>query len=84
MATLKEAEAARALWADRLLRQGAHSISVESEAKGGRGYVVVAWIDKPPAPPLPTSLEISRGGASRAVPLRTRIAEPFAPEAPEG
>jgi hypothetical protein len=84
MASLKDAEAARTLWSDRLVEAGAHSISVEAETPGGRGYVVVAWVEKPPATPLPTTIEVNRSGARRSVPLRIRMAEPFAPEAPGG
>lgn len=84
MASLKDAEAARALWSDRLVAAGAHSISVEAEVPGGRSYVVIAWVEKPPSTPLPTTIEVNRSGSRRTVPLRIRMAEAFAPETPGG
>lgn len=84
MASLKDAETARTQWSDRLTQAGAHSISVEAESPGGRSYVVVAWVEKPPTAPLPTTIEVKRSGSRRSVPLRIRMAEPFAPQTPVG
>jgi hypothetical protein len=84
MANQRDAEAARTLWADRLTAAGAHSISVEPETPGARNFVLVAWVKKPPTAPLPTVIEVKRSGARRMVPLRIRMVEPVAPEAPGG
>ncbi len=84
MANIRDAEAARTFWSDRLVAAGAHSISVEPEMPGGRNYVVVAWMEKAPSTQLPTTIEVNRNGARRVVPLRIRMAEAFAPETPRG
>src|SRR5262245_55960997 len=85
MASLRDAEAARMLWSERLVEAGAHSTSVEAESPGARSFVVIAWVDKPPVTPLPTAIDVSRSRARRSVPLRVRMsAAVVLPEAPGG
>jgi phosphatidylserine/phosphatidylglycerophosphate/cardiolipin synthase-like enzyme len=79
MATLKDAERARAESAEQLRELGAHAISVEEgnddqpteETAAKPSYVVVAYFDQEP-PAMPNDLEVGSGKKARKVPLKTR------------
>jgi hypothetical protein len=81
MATLNQANTARAEHADDLAKQGAHAIGVEKrDGFGKSGWVVVAYVDPVKAPVLPANLSTMLRGKAVDVPLVIEKAEPFAPQ----
>jgi hypothetical protein len=78
VATLKDAEAARAKEAERLRRLGAHAIEVRQvQRKHRKTFVVVALFERNPPKTLPRSLSIIRSGKPRTVELIGQQAPPF-------
>jgi hypothetical protein len=78
MATEKQARQARDVHQERLLKRGAHAISVEPVGQGeGKDYAVVAWVKNPEKGQIPRSLSISDRGRKVQVPLVTRESKSF-------
>ncbi|MBY5827117.1 hypothetical protein [Rhizobium leguminosarum] len=80
MATLDEANLARAQHADELAKVGVHAVGVEKgEAFGRTGWVVVAYTQSPAEelPQLPDFLTTKEEGNAVEVPLLVQRAEPF-------
>jgi hypothetical protein len=75
-ATLEQAEAARAEFADQLARLGAHAIGVEPHPTGP-GWAIVAYVDADATPSLPRSLKTDSAGKAVAVPLLVERRERF-------
>lgn len=81
MASEREANRARDEHSDFLRRLGAHSVAVyEIEARGHKGFAVIAFFARKPEGPLPESLEITSGKRKLAVPLVAQVMKPPAPE----
>lgn len=90
MATLTDAERARAQKAEFLRALGAHAIGVEpvddltdEEAEGTAGmretteFAVIAYFEEAPKEPLPETLEVRSGNRRLKVPLALRLAPRF-------
>lgn len=71
VATLKQAEAARAKFADELAKLGAHAIGVE-ESDSALGWVVIAYVAPRRRIAAPEKLVTTVGGKTVDVPLRIR------------
>ncbi len=85
MATEKQARRARDLHGDRLVKMGAHALSVEQAAvtgntKARKTFAVVAWVQPRANTALPESLPVEEEGKITHVPLLVRKSEPFRPE----
>ena len=84
MATERQAKRAREMHQDKLIKFGAHALSVEalpqSADKKARPFGVVAWVhnepQKKPAS-LPSALSIKERGRTVKVPLVVRQSKPF-------
>lgn len=87
MATEKQARRARDLHGDRLVKLGAHALSVEpakvtGDTKASKTFAVVAWVKGRKSTALPESLPVKEEGKITHVPLLIRESEPFQPEGP--
>lgn len=69
MATLKQAEAARAEFADLLAERGAHAVGV-AQASDEEGWEVVAYVAPGEQPELPATLAVKLAQKIVEVPLR--------------
>lgn len=76
MATERQARRARDLHQNRLLKRGAHALSVERLGEGGKEYGVVAWV-KQAKEKIPQALNIVDRGQKVRVPLVIRESKPF-------
>jgi hypothetical protein len=89
MATLTDAERARAQKAEFLRQLGAHAISVEpvenltdeettrTAKRKTAEFAVIAYFEEPPEEPLPETLEVRHGNRRLRVPLALRLAPRF-------
>lgn len=81
MATERQANKARDLHADFLVRHGAHAISVEpGDAHGKSGFVVVAHVAAAGKHSIPRTLSGKLAGKTFEVPVIARETEKFRPE----
>ena len=81
MASLSDAEAARATHAERLRRLGAHAILVKQVVrKRKKTFAVVALFAEPPRPGLATELAIERRGKTIKVELVAKVSPVFRPD----
>jgi hypothetical protein len=78
-AKLRQAEAARAQFADWLGELGAHAVGV-NEASSRDGWEVIAYVEPTRAFKGPDKLTATVGGKKVEVPLRVERAETFKPE----
>lgn len=78
MATEKQANRARALHQENLVRVGAHAISVEEAANGG--FCVVSWVQPGRKTAMTNVLQVEERGKMVDVPLIIRLSAPFKPE----
>jgi len=76
MATERQARRARDLHQKRLLKRGAHALSVEKLGEGGKEYGVVAWVAQEKEK-IPQALSITDRGRKVQVPLLIRESKPF-------
>lgn len=85
MASESQAKRAQKLFSKTLVRKGAHAIGVEPGRRHGhRGFVVVAYIDKPkPRQPLPASLSLPAKEGGKQVPLVVKQEQEFVPQTPK-
>jgi hypothetical protein len=79
MATLKDAETARALHSKRLARAGAHAIGIERlDDTGSRdSWAVVAHIDPGASVRIPDTVVVGRGAGRIRVPVRLAESEHY-------
>ncbi|MGX9146461.1 hypothetical protein [Mesorhizobium sp. 128a] len=78
MATLSQANSARAQHADDLAKVGAHAIGVaKGESFGREGWVVVVYVQPGTARDLPTALTTEHEGKPVDVPVVVEDSEPF-------
>jgi hypothetical protein len=75
MATEKQAQRARDVHQDRLVKSGAHALSVE-KVEGSGKFGVVAWV-KQAKKKLPSAVSIMDGGTKVQVPVVVRQSKPF-------
>ena len=81
MATEEEANRARELHADALVKHGAHAVGVASgRPYGKRGFVVVAYVSPGHPHDLPETVTSKIGKSEVDVAVVKKIAERFAPE----
>ncbi|QPC91715.1 hypothetical protein [Mesorhizobium sp. INR15] len=78
MATLSQANSARAEHADDLGKIGAHAIGVEKgESFGRQGWVVVVYVEPGTVHDLPAALTTEHEGKAVDVPVVVKDSEPF-------
>jgi hypothetical protein len=81
MASEKQANKARELYSDLLVKRGAHAIGVaDGQPYGKCGFVVVVHVAPHTSPKIPDKLKCDLDGKSFEVDVVTEITEPFAPE----
>jgi hypothetical protein len=81
MASEKQANKARELHSDFLVKRGAHAIGVaDGQAYGKQGFVVVAHVDPATKAKIPDKLKGELDGKPFEVDVVTKKSEPFAPE----
>lgn len=81
MATLTQANDARAQHADALAKLGAHAVGVRQQpGAGNNDWAVVAYMLPDARAELPSAITAQNGGANIPVPLIVERAEPFSPE----
>ena len=81
MASEKQANKARELHSDLLVKQGAHAIGVaQGRQYGKRGFVVVAHVAPGTGRKMPEKLKGSLHGKPFEVDVVTEASEPFRPE----
>ncbi len=76
MATERQARLARDQHQHRLVKDGAHALSVERLGQTGGNFGVVAWV-KQPKRTMPETLDIVDKGTTVKVPVVIRKSEPF-------
>lgn len=81
MATLEEADRARAGHSEMLATKGAHAVGVEDgKPFGYSGWVVVAYTFEKTTTSMPSSLKIPDGVREVYVPLVVKNEAPFEPQ----
>jgi hypothetical protein len=81
MASEKQANKARELHSDLLVKQGAHAIGVaQGQQYGRRGFVVVAHVAPGKSHKIPEKLKGDLDGKPFEVDVVTEVTEPFRPE----
>jgi hypothetical protein len=81
MASEQQANKARELHSDLLVKRGAHAIGVaEGKPYGKRGFVVVAHVAPDTGKKMPDKLKGEINGKPFEVDVVTKASEPFAPE----
>jgi len=81
MASEKQANKARDLYSDLLVKCGAHAIGVtDGQPYGKHGFVVVAHVAPHTSHKIPKKLKGELDGKLFEVDVVTKASEPFAPE----
>ena len=81
MASEKQANKARELYSDLLVKRGAHAIGVaDGQRYGKSGFVVVVYAASRTSPKIPHKLKGDLDGKPFEVDVVTVVTEPFAPE----
>ncbi len=81
MASEKQANKARELHSDLLVKRGAHAVGVaEGEIYGKSGFVVVAHVAPNSRQKMPDKLKGDLNGKPFEVDVVTEASEPFTPE----
>jgi hypothetical protein len=81
MASEKQANKARELYSDLLVKRGAHAIGVaDGQPYGKRGFVVVVHVAPHTSHKIPNKLKGDLDGKPFEVDVVTVTSEPFAPE----
>jgi hypothetical protein len=76
MATERQARLARDQHQHKLVKGGAHALSVERLGRAGRKFGVVAWV-KQAKGTMPETLDIVDKGTTVKVPVVIKKSEPF-------
>jgi hypothetical protein len=81
MASEKQANKARELYSDLLVKLGAHAIGVvDGQPYGKSGFVIVVYVATHTRPKIPNKLKGDLDGKPFEVDVVTEVTEPFAPE----
>ena len=81
MASEKQANKARELYSDLLVKRGAHAIGIaDGQPYGKSGFVVVAYVAPHTKPKIPNKLKGVLDGKPFEVDVVTEVTDPFAPE----